>query len=61
MRVKASEDPTLTDFNFNNMHMPPAHLEDGIGETLVFCGGGEIETLTRTSAVFTAIFYLVFP
>eukprot|EP00435_Cladocopium_sp_Y103_P026669 s1004_g6.t1 len=21
-------DPTLTDFNFNNLHMPPAHLED---------------------------------
>lgn len=21
------EDPTLTDFNFNNLHMPPAHLE----------------------------------
>ena len=21
------QDPTLTDFNFNNLHMPPAHLE----------------------------------
>lgn len=27
-------DPTLTDFNFNNMHMPPAHLEARIAPKL---------------------------
>mmetsp|Transcript_17402 Transcript_17402/g.41247 ORF Transcript_17402/g.41247 Transcript_17402/m.41247 type:complete len:937 (-) Transcript_17402:65-2875(-) len=28
-------DPTLTDFNFNNLHMPPPHMEERIAPKLV--------------------------